>query len=185
MFLFFTESSSIFCKSLRLVCVLISAAGMSFPVWEFSKTHQPEKCVGLFAGKKAWRIPRLLRDTKGIHATHQKCKWLLSNLPMCFSKSAAGFWWTSLFFRDVPVQHAAGRDTSAALRGFAPCQKQTMNLWVPRWKWCARPHEMALMWWDDWSTCTWVLVVTLVDYSQRQRYMTYIWHIPIRSRCGQ
>lgn len=69
MFLFFTESSSIFCKFLRLVCVLISAAGMSFPVWEFRKTHQPEKCVGLFAGKKAWRIPKLLRDTRGIHAT--------------------------------------------------------------------------------------------------------------------
>ena len=116
MFLFFTESSSIFCKFLRLVCVLISAAGMSFPVWEFSKTHQPEKCVGLFAGKKAWRIPKLLRDTKGIHATHQKCKWLLSNLPMCFSKSAAGFWWTSLFFSRRPgaARRREGHECSIA-----------------------------------------------------------------------
>ena len=43
---------------------------------------------------------------------------------MCFSKSAAGFWWTYLFFStSVPVHHAAGRDTSAALRGFAPCRE--------------------------------------------------------------
>jgi hypothetical protein len=127
MFLFFTESSSIFCKFLRLVCVLISAAGMSFPVWEFRKTHQPEKCVGLFAGKKAWRIPKLLRDTRGIHATTKNASGYYL-IFQCVFLSRQLVSDGHICFFDVPVQHAAGRDTSAALRGFAPCRKQTMNL---------------------------------------------------------